>query len=393
MNILVCNAGSTSLKFKLYDMPDEAVIATGKIERVGSPSGGLFVYENNRTGKTVTEDSKVIADYETGIRAFLALLTDSEAGAITELDEIHAVGYKTVLSKDHYGVHIIDEAVLKGMEDYMVVAPAHNSFYLQAIRAFQKITPKTPMVGVFETAFHQTMPKEAYIYSTPYEWYEKYGIRRYGYHGASHSYVADCLNERLGKTYRAVSCHMGGSGSITAIVDGKSVDTSFGFSLQTGIPHMSRAGDIDPYLVFFLVHSAGLTLDEVEHGLQKNGGILGISGVSNDLRDVEEKSSTNERAKLAVDIYCREIIRYIGAYTAIMKGLDAIAFTGGVGENSESVRGKILSHFGFLGIKLNDKPVEREKICCLTEPDSNVQVFVIPANEELGIARKVAAIV
>ena len=392
MNVLVCNAGSTSLKFKMYKMPDETVAATGKIERVGDMGGGLFVYENNVSGMSVSEDKRVIDNYETGIREFLSLLTDREVGAVSDVSQIHAVGYKTVLSKDHYGVHVIDEAVLQGMEDYMVVAPAHNRFYLQAIRAFKMIVPDTPMVGVFETAFHQSMPKEAYIYSVPYEWYEKYGLRRYGYHGASHSYVADCLSERLGSNYRAVSCHLGGSGSITAIENGKSVDTSFGFSLQTGLPQMSRAGDIDPYFIFYLVKTAGLTLDEVEQGLQKNGGIYGISGISNDLRDVEERAACDERAKLAVDIYCREIVRYIGAYTAILKGLDAIAFTGGVGENSTTVRDRVLSHFDYLGLKLNNEPVVRGEICCLTCPDSRLQVYVIPANEELGIARKVAAL-
>jgi len=194
----------------------------------------------------------------------------------------------------------------------------------------------------------------------------------------------------MGKHYRAVSCHLCGSGSITAIVDGKSVDTSFGFSLQTGIPHMSRAGDIDPYFIFYLVQTAGLTLEEVERGLQKNGGILGISGISNDLRDVEANAVSNERAQLAIDIYCREIVRYIGAYTAIMKGLDAIAFTGGVGENSYIVRDKVLSHFGYLQIDLSGARVKRGEICRLTRSDSKVQVYVIPANEELGIARKVA---
>lgn len=391
MYILVCNAGSTSLKFKLFDMPSEKVLATGKMERIGDKNGGYFGYTNELTGKTVEEEKNVIADYKQGINQFLDVLTGETAGAIKDISQIDAVGYKTVLSKDHYGVHIIDDAVLKGMEDYMVVAPAHNTFYLQAIRTFKEIVPKTPMVGVFETAFHQTMEPEAYIYSTPYEWYEKYGFRRYGYHGASHSYVADCLNEKIGSKYRAVSCHLGGSGSITAIVNGKSVDTSFGFSLQVGLPQMSRAGDIDPYVIFYLMKSHGLTLDEVEQGLQKNGGLLGISGVSNDLRDVEEAAKTESRAKLALDIYCREIIRYIGGYTAIMGGLDAIAFTGGIGENSETVRNKVLSHFGYLGLKLNEKPVARGQISTLTEEDSPLKVFVIPANEELGVARKTAA--
>jgi acetate kinase len=392
MNVLVCNAGSTSLKFKLYGMPAETVAAECRIERIGDPGGGLFRYENLKNGRTVAEDHKVIADYEAGINTFLALLTDPESGVITDISGIGAVGYKTVLSKGHYGVHVIDDAVLKGMEDYMVVAPAHNTFYLQAIRTFQKIMPKTPMVGVFETAFHQTMPKEAYIYSTPYEWYEKYGLRRYGYHGASHSYVADCLTGRLGEKYRAVSCHLGGSGSLTAIEDGQSVDTSFGFSLQAGLPQMSRAGDIDPYFIFYLMKAEGMSMEEVEQGLRKKGGILGISGVSGDLRDVEEAAEKNERAQLAIDIYCREIVRYIGGYTAIMGGLDAIAFTGGIGENSKTVREKVLSHFAFLGLERSTDDAACGEISQLTTDTSPLRVFVIPANEELGIARKVAAL-
>ncbi len=391
MNILVCNAGSTSLKFKLYDMPSEAVLAECRIERVGDGNGGLFSYKNEQKGIAVTEEQKVIPDYEAGIRAFLALLTSREQGVIGGHSDIYAVGYKTVLSKGHYGVHVIDDAVLAGMEDYLVVAPAHNTFYLQAIRTFQKIMPATPMVGVFETAYHQTMPKEAYLYSTPYEWYEKYGLRRYGYHGASHSYVADCLTGRLGRAYKAVSCHLGGSGSLTAIENGKSVDTSFGFSLQVGLPQMSRAGDIDPYFIFYLMKEEGFTIDQVEQDLQKRSGILGISGVSNDLRDVEKAAPQNERAQLAIDIYCREIVRYIGGYAAIMGGLDAIAFTGGIGENSATVRGKVLSHFGYLGLRLAGREASRGEVSTLTAEDSPLKVFVIPANEELGIARQVAA--
>ncbi len=335
MNILVCNAGSTSLKFKLYEMPAEKVLAEKRYERV--------------------------TDYESGIRAFL----DTVPGT-----RVDAVGFKTVLSKDHYGVHRIDDAVLRGMEEYMVVAPAHNRFYLEAIRTFRRVMPDVPLVGVFETAFHRTIPREAYLYPLPYEWYEKYGIRRFGYHGASHSYVASQLTKELGEHYRAVSCHLGGSGSLTAIVDGKSTDTSFGMSLQCGIPHGSRSGDFDPYLIFFLHEYAGMDYAQIEEALQKRSGLLGISGVSNDLRDVEEAAAAgNERARLALDIYCREVTGYIGRFAALMGGLDAVAFTGGIGENSAAVREKVLGKLGFLG---------------------DFRVFVIPANEELGVARETA---
>lgn len=333
MNILVCNAGSTSLKFKLYDMPEETVLAEQKQERV--------------------------TDYESGIRAFL----DTIPGV-----SVDAVGFKTVLSKDHYGVHVIDDAVIRGMEDYMVVAPAHNTFYLKAIRTFQKVMPGTPLVGVFETAFHQTIPEENYLYPIPYEWYEKYGVRKFGYHGASHGYVSEYLNKRLGSTYKAVSCHLGGSSSITAIVDGKSFDTSFGMSLQCGVPQSNRCGDFDPYLIFFMHQKAGLSYEEIEETLTKKSGMLGISGVSNDCRDIEHAAKEgNGRAELALQMFIKEVAGYIGRYAAEMGGLDAVAFTGGLGEKSRKVREGVLKKLEFI---------------------TGLKVFVIPANEELGVARK-----
>jgi len=334
MNILVCNTGSTSLKFKLYEMPGEKVITTQKYERV--------------------------TDYETGIRDFLYTLPEG-----TKID---AVGFKTVLSKDHYGVHVIDDAVIKGMEDYMVVAPAHNTFYLKSIRTFQKLMPEVPLVGVFETAFHRTIPEVNYIYPLPYEWYEKYGARKYGYHGASHGYVASRLTEELGEHYKAVSCHLGGSSSLSAVVDGKCFDTSFGMSLQCGVPQGNRCGDFDPYLIMFMHDYAGLDYEEIVTQLQKKSGLLGISGVGNDLRDIlEAAESGNKRAQLAVDIYVKEVTGYIGRYAAEMGGLDAVAFTGGIGENSEYVRSRVLKNLEFI---------------------PGLKHFVIPANEELGVARE-----
>lgn len=387
MKILVCNAGSTSLKFKLYDMPKEEVLAECRVERIADPKGGRFFYQGPR-GDAV-ERMQHTADYRQGIGAFLKLLTDENVGAVGRKEEIAAVGFKTVLSKGHYGVHLLTEEVLQGMRDYMTVAPVHNSCYLQAIAAVQEELPGIARVGVFETAFHQTMPKEAYLYSLPYEWHEKYGIRRLGYHGASHGYVASCLDELEGGHYRAVSCHLGGSGSLAAIVDGKCVDTSFGMSLQTGIPQTNRSGDIDPFLIFHMVQAEGMPLEEVQQQMQTNGGLLGISGVSGDLRDILEVAEENERARLAVEIYCREIARYIGGYAAIMGGLDAIAFTGGIGENSAVVRQKVLGRLAFLGV-CQGKSAKKGEISCISSEESRVRAYVIPANEELGVARKTA---
>ena len=333
MNILVCNAGSTSLKMRLYSMPEEEMLIEKKLERV--------------------------KNYEAGIREFLQLID----GKYT----VDAVGFKTVLSKDHYGVHRIDDGVIQGMKEYMVVAPAHNSFYLEAIETFQKVMPLVPMVGVFETAFHQTMKPEAFLYSVPYEWYEKYGVRKYGYHGASHSYVASVLTKELGEKYKAVSCHLGGSSSLTALVDGKSVDTSFGMSLQCGVPQNNRCGSFDPYLIFFMMKYAGMSADEIEMQLRTQSGLLGVSGVSNDMRDLKEDALKNERSRLAIDMYIREVTGYIGRFAAIMGGLDAVAFTGGTGEKSDLVRSRVMKNLEFLG---------------------DVKVFVIPANEELGVARE-----
>ncbi len=384
MKLLVCNAGSTSLKFQLFQMPEETVLARGAMERVGNPEGGRVRY----WGKKNLDVTEVLPDYETGIRLFLKYITDDETGVIDDLSELKAVGFKTVLSKDHYGVHKIDEAVLQGMRDMLTVAPAHNKHYLAAIGTFQKVLPEVPMVGVFETAFHQTMEPEAFVYSAPYEWYEKYGVRRLGYHGASHSYVADTLNEKLGPAYKAVSCHLGGSCSLCAIVDGKSVDTSFGLSLQVGLPQSNRSGDLDPFLVRYMVETAGLNLEEVYRQLEKEGGLLGISGVSGDLRDVELAAGQgNPRAKLAMDIFCRELVRYIGGYAAVMGGINAVAFTGGIGENSDTVRRYVAEKLSYLGVKLDENAPD-SGIRCITTEDSKVKFFVIPANEELGVARK-----
>ena len=381
MRILICNAGSTSLKFKLWEMPALAVLAEGRVERVGGDdalySCRIGPHETKRSGLSVP-------DYAAGVRLFLNSLTDPQTGAVDALDEIAAVGFKTVLSKGFYGVHFLTPEVLAGMEAMMSVAPAHNGPYLEAIRVFESLMPDAPRIGVFETAFHTTIPLERRVYPVPYAWYEQYGVMRMGYHGASHGYIA----QRLAGKRRVISCHLGGSGSLCAILNGKSVDNSFGLSLQAGVPHAQRAGDIDPYIIPFML-SQGLTMDEVLRGLGKDGGLKGLSGTSGDLRDVEAAlEAGSPRAKLALDVYVTGILRYIGAYYMELGGLDALAFTGGIGENSWRVRKLVLDRLAHIGVKY-DEALNRgcRSEAVISTVDSSVSVHVIPANEELMVVR------
>ncbi len=388
MKVLVCNAGSTSLKFKLFQMPGDQVLAEGKVERVGSHDSAIYHFKKP-DGYKIYREGLCIPTYTQGIQMFLDCLLDQEKGVLKSLNELERVGFKTVLSKGHYGIHELTPAVLKGMEDYLVVAPAHNIPYLEAIRQFQVLTPQAMLVGVFETAFHTTIPLERKMYGIPYEWYEKYGIERLGYHGASHGYVADTLTEMYGSTGKAISCHLGGSGSLCAIDNGKSVDTSFGLSLQAGLIQSNRNGDMDPFIIPFL-EKEGLSLDEILEGLSKRGGLLGISGVSNDLRLVEEAADQgNSRAALAIDVFCNGIIRYIGSYYAELGGLDHLVFTGGIGEHSATVRQKVCDSLKHMGIWLDlAKNLSYTENALISVPDSPVAIHVIPANEELGVARK-----
>lgn len=382
MKILICNAGSTSLKFKLWEMPDFTTLAEGRVERVGSENA-IFSYKSSHGVKNA--DKLSVPDYTVGIQMFLDALSVSEIRAIDNLSEIAAVGYKTVLSKDHYGVHELTDEVLDGMRAYFSVAPAHNGPYLEAISVFKKLLPEVKQVGVFETAFHRTIPEERCVFPIPYEWTQKYGIRRMGYHGASHGYIA----ERLKDYKRVVSCHLGGSASICAILDGKSMDNSFGFSLQMGIPHASRTGDVDVYIVPYLLKQ-GLTLEEIYEGLGKNGGLKGISGTSGDMRDIEEAiAAGSERAELALKVLATHILRYIGAYSMEIGGLDAIAFTGGIGENSVRLRKMILEGMAHLGLKIDENAnASGNGERCITAANSNVAAFVIPANEEYMVVRE-----
>ena len=391
MKVLAANVGSTSLKFKLFEMPEETALCEAKIERVGSRDKAIFAYGSLVTGKHYRLEGQCIPDYTTGIRMFLEALVSGEYGVIKSVGEIDRIGFKTVLSKGFYGVHELTDAVMDGMRDYLFIAPVHNAAYLEAIGQFNNLLPDVPKIGVFETAFHTTIPIERRIYGVPYEWYEKYGLMRMGYHGASHGYIAQesCA---YGKAGRVISCHLGGSCSVCAIQDGRSVDTSFGFSLQSGLIHANRTGDADPYMIPFL-QSEGLSAEEIEDGLSKHGGLLGISGVSNDMRDLQSAAeSGNERARLAVDAFVSGIIKQIGAFYAELGGLDQLVFTGGIGEHSAFVRNAVCSQLRHLGIELDEeKNSASESVVVVSAAGSAVLVTVVPANEELGVARETAA--
>ncbi|NCB51900.1 MAG: acetate/propionate family kinase [Clostridia bacterium] len=390
MKILVSNVGSTSLKFKLYEMPSEHTLCTARIESVGSTTDAVFTYSNLLNGKSTRMAKVAVPDYTSGINQFLACLTSEKLGVVSDVSTIAAVGFKTVLAKGYLGVHELTEEVMQGMRDYLFVAPAHNGPYLEAIEAFRPLLPRARMIGVFETAFHTTIPLERRMYAIPYEWYQKYGVMRMGYHGASHGYIARTIAARCGSAGKVISCHLGGSCSVCAIENGVSVDTSFGFSLQTGLPHAARAGDTDSYIVPFLLNE-GLSMDEIMLGLGKKGGLLGVSGVSSDLRRVQEAAAEGDgRAKLAVDVFVSAVIRYIGAFYAELGGLDHLVFTGGIGENSADIRAAVCDKLVHMGIELDagrNRSLQDEGV--VSKEGSPVEILVIPANEEIGIAREV----
>ncbi|MBR2560855.1 MAG: acetate/propionate family kinase [Eubacterium sp.] len=389
MYLLVCNAGSTSLKFKLFEMPSETVLAEAKVERIGRKDNGIFTYKNPQ-GAYIHEEKVDIPTYTEGIKKFLDCMLSPEAplGVLDDVKKIERVGFKTVLAPG-YGVSVIDQAVEDKMREFLDVAPAHNGPYLEAVNHFKKLLPDAVLVGVFETAFHETIPLERALYAVPYEWYEKYGFRRMGYHGASHSYVSETVTELFGSTGKMISCHLGGSCSLCAVEDGKSVDTTFGLSLQNGICHANRCGDIDAY-VFPFLKNRGFSDDDILYGLEKDGGLLGISGVSNDMRELREAAAEgNTRAELAIRHFINGIVKYIGAFFAELGGLDTLVFTAGIGENDSELRRDVCRQITHLGIHLAEEPkVLGGGNLQISAEDSPVRVLVIPANEELGVARK-----
>ena len=388
MNILVCNVGSTSLKYQLFDMDNrEQVLCAGGAERVGAAKS-LFYHKNYRNGDAVREDA-VFPTHREAISAMLARLLD---GVVSSLEEISCVGFKVVHAKGVTGVQYLTEDVLQAMADFNSVAPAHNPPYIAAIRQFAALMPNTPLIGSFETAFHANMPPEAYLYPIPLELSREHAIRRYGFHGASLEYLSTWTAEKMGrKDLKLVCCHLGGSGSLCAVKNGVSIDTTMGMSLQCGVLQNNRIGDMDPYVIFYLVEECGMELAEVKKMLQTKSGLYGISGgVSNDLRDVQEAADAgNEDAANAVKAYSYIIKKYIGAYAAAMGGVDAIVFGGGIGRNSASVRQMSLEGLAFLGAELD---ADKNKSCSggddLSVDGSKVRIFVVDTNEEIVVARK-----
>ena len=389
MKILVVNCGSSSLKYELIDMQDENVMAKGYLERLGQEGSFLTHTVNGEKHKI----EKKISNHEEGMELVVEQLLHPEYGVIKDLNEIDAIGHRIVHGGEKFTESVlVDDEVIKGIEDAIKFAPLHNPAHLQGIYACQRAFPSKPNVVVFDTAFHQTMPKKAYMYAIPYEYYDKYKVRKYGAHGTSHRFVSKRVAEIMNKPVedlKIITCHLGQGASLCAVKDGKSVDTSMGLTPLAGVPMGSRSGDIDPSLVTFLMEKEGLTPQEMDTILNKKSGKLGLSGISIDDRDIEAAiKEGNERAKLAIDNFVYQVAGYIGRFAAQMNGVDVITFAGGVGENGIDARKQICEYLGFLGVKIDDEKNNcRGKEVEISTPDSKVKVFVIPTNEELMIAR------
>ncbi|MGB7604057.1 MAG: acetate kinase [Lutisporaceae bacterium] len=390
MKVLVINCGSSSLKYQLINMDNEVVLAKGICERIGIE--GSFLKHQPGEGDKITIE-KPMPTHTEAIQSVLEALTNSNHGVIKNMSEINAVGHRVVHAGEKFATSvIINDAVMAALNECIELAPLHNPPNIIGIEACKKIMPNVPMVGVFDTAFHQTMSKEAYIYAIPYELYEKYKIRRYGFHGTSHKYVSERAAEFLEKPLselKIITCHLGNGASISAVKNGKSVDTSMGFTPLEGLVMGTRAGDMDPAIVTFLQEKENLTAVQINDLLNKKSGVLGISKLSSDFRDIEEAATAgNENAQLALDIYNYRVKKYIGAYMAAMNGADAIVFTAGLGENSDVVRAAICKDMEFLGIKLDlQKNKVRGKLTDISAEGSRVKVLIVPTNEELMIAR------
>ncbi|MCR5353583.1 MAG: acetate kinase [Clostridiales bacterium] len=394
MKILVINAGSSSIKYQLIDMTDETLLAKGQCDRIGI-DGGNFKQKNNKG-----DEYKIniqIANHEEGIKLIVDALTSKEHGVISSMSEINAVGHRVVHGGEKFsGAVIIDDDTVNAIKECSDLSPLHNPANLTGIKACEEIMSGVPQVAVFDTGFHQTMPDYAYLYPIPYEYYEKYKIRRYGFHGTSHRYVTMRAADMLGKKaedINIVTCHLGNGSSITAVKGGKSFDTSMGVTPLDGIMMGTRSGSIDPAIIPYLMEKEGLTAKEIDVLLNKKSGMLGVSGgVTSDNRDIEEGAKAgNKRYQLIESMLCHQITKYIGAYAAAMGGIDAVVFTGGIGENNPQYRTRVADKLGFLGVKIdeetNKKAFRTSVEYDISTPDAKVRMLVIPTNEELMIAR------
>lgn len=396
MNVLVINCGSSSLKYQLINSDTESVLAVGLCERIGID--GKFKYKSH-TGAKVEKDA-AMPDHEKAIQIVLDALVDPENGVIKSLDEIGAVGHRVVHGGEKFAHSVvINDEVMHTIEECNDLAPLHNPANLIGINACKALMPNTPMVAVFDTAFHQTMPSKAYLYGLPTEYYDKYKIRRYGFHGTSHSFVSKRMAEFAGldiNNSKIIVCHLGNGASVTAVLNGESVDTSMGLTPLEGLLMGTRSGDLDPAIIGFIANKENKSIDEIMTILNKKSGVQGMSGgLSSDFRDLSAAAEEgNKLAIQALEGFTYRVAKYIGAYTAAMNGVDGIAFTAGIGENGSDVREMVMSYLGYLGITLNKEENEkRGKELMISTPDSKVKVCVIPTNEELAIARETVALV
>jgi acetate kinase len=391
MKVLVINCGSSSIKYQLFDMTDESVLAKGLLERLGTSQVNL-----QHEGKSGKVEPKCSAkNHKDGLGLILESLVHPQYGVIENIEQIEVVGHRVVHGGEQFsGAVRIDEKVIKAIKDCARLAPLHNPPNLAGITAAQDDLPKAVQVAVFDTAFHSTLTKRAFVYALPYEWYEKYGVRRYGFHGTSHQYVAGRAAEMLGrplKELNLITAHLGNGCSITAIRAGESVDHSMGLTPAEGLVMGTRGGDMDPAIIFHLAGKSGMSLEEIDEALQKKSGLLGISGLSNDMRDIIQAGKEgNERARLALEVFAYRLKKYIGAYTAVLGKVDALVFTGGIGENSVPVRQMAVEGLSGLGMLLDKKANEttQGRECKISTPDSAVKILVIPTNEELLIGRQ-----
>ncbi len=394
MKVLVINCGSSSLKYQLIDSVSEEALAVGICERIGI-DGKLTQNVNGK--KTILEDA--LPNHEVAIKSVIAALTNPEYGVIKSLDEINAVGHRVVHGGEKFASSVvINDEVLQAIEDCNDLAPLHNPANVIGINACKSLMPNIPMVAVFDTAFHQTMPKEAYLYGLPYEFYDNYKVRRYGFHGTSHSFVSKRAIELANldpNNSKVIVCHLGNGASVTAIKNGKSVDTSMGLTPLEGLIMGTRSGDIDPAIIEFIAKKEGISLEEMMNVLNKKSGVLGMSGVSSDFRDLEVASNEgNVHAQDAFAVFVYRVAKYVGSYIVAMNGIDAIVFTAGLGENDKNVRTAVCKHLGFLGVTLDEeKNNTRGKELIISNPDSRVKVMVVPTNEELAICRETVALV
>jgi len=388
MKILVANLGSTSFKYRLFDMTDERLLARGGVERIGSPESRCFVQAGDRKAESTIS----ARDHAVAVRLCLTQLSSPEIGALRSPSELAAIGFKAVHADGLTGVQRVDDKVLAAMEAFADVAPAHNPPYIAAMRLLARELPEIPLVAAFETGFHETVARAERSYAVPWEWADQCGIQRWGFHGASHRYIAERTSALLGdEDARIISCHLGGSSSLCAIQGGKSRANSLGFSPQSGLPHNNRVGDFDPFALPVLMRKTGKTLEQLLGDLANRSGLLGLSGF-NDLRDIEEKAAKGDaKAKLAFYVFVSAVRHYLGAYLLLMNGTDAIVFTGGIGENSANMRQAVCAYLDWFGIELDQEKNRQARGEARIETErSRVQIWIMPTNEELIVARQTA---